>query len=94
MTPDEESSLDLADHLMESPETRFSALILLCRYMKRVGLFDHHVSQSHTQRAANERRVKEDVLWETAIACLALSVKVRLAWLNRHLTTSINWLLE
>lgn len=88
--PDEECSLDLADHLVESPETRFTALILLCRYMKRVGLFDRRVVQSHKERGANERRIKEDVLWESAVACLALSVKVRLACLNGALTALVD----
>jgi hypothetical protein len=69
-------SQDLDDHLSSCPETRFTAVHLFSRYLHRIGMFEPRPTRRRTESAMESQRIQEEVIWETAVACLALSVKV------------------
>jgi len=72
----DDSSKCLGDHLHSCLETRFTAVHLFSRYLHRIGMFDPRPTRVQTESAKKTQRIQEDVIWEIAVACLALSVKV------------------
>lgn len=73
---DDRPSQDLGNHLSSCPETRFTAVHLFSRYLHRIGMFEPRPTRTQTESAKKSQQIQEEVIWETAVACLALSVKV------------------
>lgn len=70
---------DLYDLLSTSPETRFHAVYLFLRYLLLVRSSDLSLDDADTDStSAEDEEALETVMWDMAVACLALSVKVRL----------------
>ncbi|KAF8319430.1 hypothetical protein DL93DRAFT_202020 [Clavulina sp. PMI_390] len=81
---------DLAYHLSESKETRYTGVLMLTRYLSKVGIFDLTRLRPSKQNAAGEstkrtnkphgrkknQHVKKQLIWEIAVACLSLASKV------------------
>ena len=80
----DDPSQDLGDHLSSCSETRFTAVHLFSRYLNRIGMFDPRPTRLQTESAKKAQRIQEDVIWETAVACLALSVKVCTLLVDYH----------
>ena len=72
---------DLYDLLSTSVETRFHAALLFLRYFLYVGI------PSEDEASISENEDLETVIWDTAVACLALSVKVSASC--THLTEAL-----
>ena len=64
---------DLRDHLLTCDETRIHAANMFCRYMLRVG---DAVPSVNPKETSYIRRARRRIIWDVALSCLALSVKV------------------
>ncbi|KZT43079.1 hypothetical protein SISSUDRAFT_1029966 [Sistotremastrum suecicum HHB10207 ss-3] len=64
--------LDLRDNLIDSPNTRFHACLLFCRYFVRVG---DAMSSPNSEETAYMARVRDRLVWDIALGCLAIAVK-------------------
>jgi hypothetical protein len=58
----------------DGPETRFGAAVLFNNYFLAIGADD---SDNEDERFAAESQEHEAIVWDMAVACLALSIKVR-----------------
>ena len=68
---------DLYDLLSSSAETRFHAAYLFMRYHMQVRSGSSASSANAATQPPEEQEALEAVTWDVAVACLALSVKVR-----------------